>query len=67
MAKAGGDTKGLYTEGDPEISQEAKGVLVDYSGIPENEVLSHVRQLVSPSSCRQTLSVQTRFFTLTVL
>ena len=33
--------------GDPEISSQAKAVFLNYSGIPESEIVAHVRAVVS--------------------
>ncbi|GIZ45843.1 hypothetical protein CKM354_000899300 [Cercospora kikuchii] len=35
----------FYLEGDPDLSEQCKAILTQYSGVPENELVSHVRQI----------------------
>lgn len=35
-----------FTPGDPQMNGPAREVLVKYSGVPEDEVVSHVRKVV---------------------
>ena len=36
----------FYVEDDPEISEQARAILTQYSGVPEDELVSHVRAVV---------------------
>ena len=36
----------FYVQDDPEISEQARAILATYSGIPEDELISHVRAVV---------------------
>ncbi|CAK1360669.1 uncharacterized protein RHO25_003959 [Cercospora beticola] len=35
----------FYLEGDPDLSDQCKAILTRYSGVPENELVPHVRQI----------------------
>lgn len=40
------DLEVYFTEADPCISQQAYEILVEYSGVPEDQLVSHVRTVV---------------------
>lgn len=43
----------FFVEEDPFISDECKAIFTAYSGIPETELVPHIRQLVSLSHDRR--------------
>lgn len=44
------DTKNFYDDKDPEINDQLKAILTQYSGIEEDQIVPHVRAVVSASS-----------------
>lgn len=46
------DPESTYQKEDPDLSKEAHDILIQYSGIPEDRLVSHVREVVSPASMR---------------
>jgi hypothetical protein len=41
------ETRNFFREGDPEISDDTKALFTQYSGIPEDQIIPHVRKIVS--------------------
>jgi hypothetical protein len=38
----------FWKDGDPEITDDVRNILTKYSGVPEEELIPHIRRVVRP-------------------